>query len=318
VIDWIPLPYGTATRASSGSRSPTVDDLLDDAHLLPTFEFLAESYVQNGWTRNVDLFGAPYDWRSGVLKPESFWREFEAFVENVVRSTGEKVQLVSHSMGGMFVRWLLTEVASPEWVSSNIDSAVLMAPSAAGAGVAVWGLWTGKIPVNVPLIEDLTGDIAHVGGVHVHIPNWEIFKDDVVVKDKDGKEWTAPQFGDALQAWGKLPGDALDFYNLYVGFFNSAPKKFPVPVALVYNSLHDTPLGLDESSGSPVRTMVGGDGTVPAKGPQWLCENLDLELCWDFKSTAKVYGSHVGMLWNEDVIGWVVARAQDAAWQHPA
>jgi hypothetical protein len=89
--------------------------------------------------------------------------------------------------------------------------------------------------------EYLPEVVDWVGGIDVHCPNGELFKDEVVLVDTEGKSWRAPQFPEVLSKFRKLPGDAQLSFDLYRPFFEIAPKPFPLPVSLIYNSGRERP-----------------------------------------------------------------------------
>jgi hypothetical protein len=93
--------------------------------------------------------------------------------EGVVEKSGEKMVLVGHWMGGFHLRWFLTEIATPEWVSKHVAKAIRICPSLGGVGSAVWGLWTKHAPIGVRWLESeyMPEVVEWVGGIHVHCPN---------------------------------------------------------------------------------------------------------------------------------------------------
>lgn len=95
---------------------------------------LITSLEGRGYTRGVDLFAAPYDWRvSPGDKRSSFIRirishsildflfesmgyreKMTRLVEDMYKSSGKRVVLISHSMGNLHTLRFLNEM-SGEW-----------------------------------------------------------------------------------------------------------------------------------------------------------------------------------------------------------
>ena len=64
----------------------------------PTLDF----FIDNGYTLNQDLFTFPYDWRKDISLTSS---SLDQKVEDIKTQTGaEKVDIVTHSMGGLVAR----------------------------------------------------------------------------------------------------------------------------------------------------------------------------------------------------------------------
>jgi lecithin-cholesterol acyltransferase len=159
VFDWIRLAWDDGAqdidelsyvRFGTGPvgdlDSVTSVDSLFGLHILPTYADLADRFLNLGWTKNVDLFGIPNDWRFGLRHKQAFWDNVTRLIESAVAAQGEKAVLIGHSMGGMFIDYFLTNLTTPEWRSRNIESAILLAPSVGGSGAAYGSLWTGYLP----------------------------------------------------------------------------------------------------------------------------------------------------------------------------
>jgi hypothetical protein len=332
VFDWVRLVWDPATDAPGEvpyahshpgkigdiDAVEYLDTLFAGLHLVPFYAPLVEALVAAGYTKNADLFGLPYDWRYGVLLGDEYWSAAMQFIEKTVDSLGEKVALISHSMGGFFCHHFLTNVTTPEWRAKYIDSSIFVAPSFGGSGIAFQSLWTKEFPA-MPFLGQYPDLLGYLGGLHIHMPNAEIYRDTVVYIGQDGRQWKAQEITPLLMDHEKLPGDASKIYERYTQFFAKAPAALDVATAIVYNSGLPMPIGFDASSGEEVTIWGQGDLAVNRQGPEWACskwkspKTLD---CWDLNSDNDWdLVDHVTMLMNQEVLDYIVNHVTNSSWQ---
>jgi lecithin-cholesterol acyltransferase len=295
--------------------SVTSVDSLFGMHILPTYEYVVDSFLKLGWTKNVDLLGVPNDWRFGLHYKKAFWDSFTQLIEKSVNEQGAKAVLVGHSMGGKLVHHYLTNLTTPEWRSKYIESAILLAPSIAGSGVAFGSLWTGYLPF-VDFLGAYPETVRGSGGAHVHLPNIGIFGDTTIYIDETGQEHKGTEVVNLLKNNGKMPGDSAKILDLFTPFFATAPAPIDVPTALLYNSGLPTTIALDRRTGQDEFIVGRGDILVNAEGPEYCCTKwkgpaaID---CVDLHSD-DIGSDHFTMLLNPDVIEFVVSRAVNTTW----
>lgn len=112
-----------------------------------------------------------YDWRLGyeyLEKRDGYLSKLKAAIETHHKTSGEKVVLLSHSMGGSvvyyFLQWVVTDVkhggggGGKDWVEKNVHSFVNIAGTLLGVPKAIPALLSGElkdIAVLMPQIGDL-------------------------------------------------------------------------------------------------------------------------------------------------------------------
>jgi alpha-beta hydrolase superfamily lysophospholipase len=186
--------------------------------LAPTYLDLANRFLELGYKKGEDLFGIPYGWRFGLHQRPDFWDAVMRLIENSVHTNGQRAVHVGHSMGDFFVHYFLSNITTPEWRSKYVESGILLAPSFGGSGTAFATLWMKALPL-VKFIGPYPETINALGGLHIHMPNMEIFKDTVVYIDENGRERTGADITKILKDGKKLPGNASKFFEAFLPFF---------------------------------------------------------------------------------------------------
>jgi lecithin-cholesterol acyltransferase len=328
LADWIRLVWNRDSQdvaETSYSRLGTyplgsVDavtsvDSLFGFHLLPTYAYLAARFLDLGYTKEADLFGIPFDWRFGLHLNSSFWENVTKLIEAAVLSNGAKAVLIGHSMGSKFIHHFLTNLTTAEWRAKFIESTVLIAPSLGGSGAQYLALWTKEF-AGMGYLGTFPDTVNGMGGIHIHMFNADIFENVTVFIDEKGKVFKGRDIVSAVKDNGMVPGDYEKIFDLYIPFFATVPRALDVPVAIVYNSRLNTPITIDRSSGSDVFVYGRGDTHVNAEGPEYFCSQwrgptpVD---CFDLMSDG-FESSHITMLWNSDVLDFVVEHAVNETW----
>ena len=112
-----------------------------------------------------------YDWRLGyeyLEKRDGYFTKLKAAVETHHKTSGEKIVLLSHSMGGTvcyyFLQWVVTDVkhggggGGKDWVENHVHSFVNIAGTLLGVPKAIPALLSGElkdVAVLMPQIGDL-------------------------------------------------------------------------------------------------------------------------------------------------------------------
>lgn len=107
------LSYNNITR--SFSNVPGVTPMLQDfgsAACAPFYEPFFTALRDDGWTDNVDLFGACYDWRMApnvdAIAGSNFVANVTSLVTNAyLNNNNQKVYLIGHSNGPIMIQYLL-------------------------------------------------------------------------------------------------------------------------------------------------------------------------------------------------------------------
>jgi lecithin-cholesterol acyltransferase len=295
--------------------SVTAVDSLFGMHIVPTYQGLADRFLKLGWTKNVDLLGVANDWRFGLHYKKGFWDNLTQLIEKSVKEQGTKAVLIGHSMGGKFVHHYLTNLTTPEWRSQYIESAVLAAPSIAGAGMAFSALWTENIPF-ADIFGKFPETIQGSGGAHVHLPNLGIFGNTTIFIDDSGKEHKGVEVVQILKDYGKVPGNVAKILDLFTPFFATAPAPIDVPTAILYNSGLPTIIAVDRRTGQDEFIYGPGDMLVNAEGLEYCCTQWKVPAtthCVDLHSD-ELGSDHFTMLWNPDVLDFIVEHTVNTTW----
>lgn len=101
--------------------------------ILPGFWVWArmiENLAEIGYDHN-NLVMAAYDWRVGISQLEErdhYFSRLKAQIELLVRTRGEKVVILSHSLGGLiwfyFMKWVEHTHQAPNWIEEHIHASV--------------------------------------------------------------------------------------------------------------------------------------------------------------------------------------------------
>jgi len=332
VIDWLTLRYDSKTgqiRNQDGVDVDIVDfsgfggiEYLDDSflglHMLPIYSKYVKYLVNKGYEIKKNLFGCPFDWRRGLSQTADYWNNVRALVERAYSLNGnQKVVISGHSLGGYFVQHFLTEKTTAEWRAKYIDSAILIAPSFGGSGMAVAALWEGKIPF-LELYgndKDFAAFVSSLGGLHIHLLNNEVFGDKIVSYDPNGKPLKAKDLPEIYLKYGKLSGESAKLFEF--NRYNSikAPKPVDVPAAIIYNDALSCVMGIDMKTNKKI--WGKGDHVVNAEGYQYACQNWKTGKklhCHNINSTS-LFLDHNTMVQNDQYVKYVWDLAMSDEWK---
>lgn len=123
---------GVEIRVPGFGDTPTVE-WLDPFHPIFSskfsyFNYLVEFLVKNlSYTRNIDVRGAPYDFRKTPNEMHEYIKRLVALVENTsLMNGGNRVVLISHSMGCLYALYMLNR-QSQAWKDRYIKTVVTLA-----------------------------------------------------------------------------------------------------------------------------------------------------------------------------------------------
>jgi lysophospholipase III len=158
-VDNMRLVYDNVTRTTS--NSPGVDirvpgfgntstvEWLDPSQVSPGayFKDIVDLLQKSGYQRNVDVRGAPYDFRKGPQELGYFFENLKELVEDTYNNSGKKVVMVAHSMGSPFTVHFLNG-QTQAWKDKYIKAIITLAGVWGGAVKAVRVFATGFCPVH--------------------------------------------------------------------------------------------------------------------------------------------------------------------------
>lgn len=106
-----------------------------------------------GYRRNIDIRGAPYDFRKSPTDNDEFHEDFRRLVEETSRQNSyRQVILVGHSLGGSYALSFLIR-QSQEWKDKYVKSVITLGTPYSGSSRAINALMSGTIVENVVPFE---------------------------------------------------------------------------------------------------------------------------------------------------------------------
>jgi len=266
----------------------------------PYFFSFVQSLVSNaGYQRNVNITGAPYDWRLGPLSLDSWFKQLKIQIENQVTSQGSRVVIVGHSMGGILAHHFLASSKYVDliWKLRNIAGFVSISTPWLGAIEAAQAILSGT-NFGTSIVQESLAQVAEITfeSVYYLLPSNLFFKPSQVFVETSTRNYTSRQWKQLFSDIG-WKNNASQVYDRQI--INSVSPVIPplgVRSFTFYGTnISSTPLLLKYSGDfkSPL-TIVGsnGDGTV-------LQESLTfVDSLWSEKATEYPNFSHSGVLNN--------------------
>lgn len=331
--DWLTMKYDPVTKTAvdqdnvslhtidfGGLKGMTfLDDLFKGVHIIPYFKKYISYLQERGYVEGQDLFGAPFDWRRGLVLGDKYWQDVKELVEKAYTLNEQsKVSLVGHSLGGYFVHYFLSNVTTAEWRNKYIESAILVAPSFGGAGTVVEQLWNGKVSFlrNLGLNDEVEAKLSSsVGALYVHLPNVNVFGENTVFIDEDGKEFKARDVEGILRNNGKFR-ETPEIYELNKEFSHQKIEALDVPTVIVYNDALKTTMGYNLQKKEKLRSK--GDSVVNAEGFHHACNDWKPTkklLCYNLNSTSE-WAAHIPMVLKSEYVDLVLKHVVDTTWEN--
>lgn len=329
--DWLSMQYDSKTKDSENQDGVDADivsfggvdgiSYLDESFnitsFIPYFNMYIEYLQNHGYSVGKDLFGAPFDWRRGLLVGDKHYARLKTLIENAYKiNSNTKVSLVGHSLGGYLIHYFLSNMTTPEWREKYIRSAILVAPSIGGSATIIENLWNGALSVlsNFGISSDVMAKMStSLGSMYDQIPNFEIFGDKPLFYNKYGQQYTAREIPQLLKDNGKFRNN-FKIWNLHKNVPSQKIKPLDVPTVIVYNDQIPTPGGYDDSTSSYIYS--DGDALINAEGPKYACNNWKspAKLICENLATSNFAGSHIFMLMTNEYIDLVLKYAMSSEW----
>lgn len=296
-----------------------VDEFEHDLHFAATYGPLADALKARGYVEKESLFGIPYDWRYGMAHPDAFWNQVKELVEIAyTKNNNEKVILVGHSMGSIFINYFCMTKMTKEWRDKYIDSAFLIAPSMGGSYLSFTTILTKMIPF-LQIIGEFPDSAQKLGGVDIHIPNYVIFGDRPLYTNKDGKNYFARDLKQALIDEGIFASDPSieKIYELNEDWPTRIPTPFDFPCSIVYNTALETLVSLDRSNGNDRYSYGPGDLMVNAEGIEYLCNNWNTTYKVDCLNLQHILPSanHLSIVWQNETMNYLFDHMDNDEWK---
>ncbi|KAK2958747.1 putative Phosphatidylcholine-sterol acyltransferase [Blattamonas nauphoetae] len=245
-----------------------VENLFPPLHSFSIYEAMNKYLVKSGYTPNVDLFGAPFDFRLSIpseMRQNGQYSTFKKLIERVHKTTGKRVHLIGHSLGGVFSHHFLSQEVTQEWKDEHIASLISLgtpfngAPEAIASLIAPSDFGYGIDPTI--LYEALRG----MAGLITMIPTEPAFESNTTIIKYGDLSFSSNNISKLLSLLGRT--DILDARAFNLPFTTN--KQHPnVTMHVLYSHRLLTPLtyALNATNPNAVPTITGvsdGDGTVP-------------------------------------------------------
>ena len=266
-------------------------------YFAPLVEFLTKNL---GYKREIDLFGAAYDWRLSPHQHEKFFYNLELLIEKAYEVNKKKVVVLSHSMGSAFTNYFLNK-RSQKWKNAYVDSFVSISGSFFGSLKSLKAVVSGDSEGYEWIVSELKMQkLARTFPSFMYMlprPNfWPNNETTLIVTPN--KNYTVHDYETLFKDIGcswcwRIWSDSVLKLNDF-----ASPN---VPVHCIYSSGLPTYKALDYSTGfpnlSPKFIYGDGDGTINS----WSSSACEL---WRKKQKQPVYGlnlplnTHVRILWD--------------------
>ncbi|KMZ85559.1 phosphatidylcholine-sterol acyltransferase [Plasmodium vivax Brazil I] len=154
------------------------------------YHTIAAQFLSKGYVDGESIIGAPYDWRYPLYQQDYnlFKKTIEAAYE---RRNGMKVNLVGHSLGGLFINYFLVHIVDKKWKQKYLNSILYMSSPFKGTMKTIRALLHGnrdfvsfKITnlIKLSISESMMKAIGNsVGSLYDLIPYKEYYDHDQVV-----------------------------------------------------------------------------------------------------------------------------------------
>ncbi|OHS97497.1 Lecithin:cholesterol acyltransferase family protein [Tritrichomonas foetus] len=267
--------------------------------------------TQFQYEERIDLFGIPFDWRFGVHQKSDYFEKIRQQVEDAFYlNHNEKAIMIGHSMGCYLLDVFLMNYTTAEWRNKFVDKVILLAPSFGGSFSAFYSLWTKRPPV-VSILGTFPDTIGTMGGIHAHMPNYDIFENDILLIEKDGQPKYAKDLVEVLIENGKINHDMNKILGVHEKWFSQKPSPIDLPVKIVYNSGLKTPKILNLTNDKEEIINGKGDGIVNAEGPEYVCSYWNDIECLDLNSNGLIGSDHISMLYSDKTLNFILEQIDE-------
>ncbi|KEG02597.1 phosphatidylcholine-sterol acyltransferase, putative phospholipase, putative [Plasmodium vinckei vinckei] len=103
------------------------------------YGIIADKFLENDYVDGKDILSAPYDWRFPLSQQK--YHVLKSHIEYIYKLKNEtKVNLIGHSLGGLFINYFLSKIVDDEWKKKHINVVIHIGVPFAGAIKAIRAL----------------------------------------------------------------------------------------------------------------------------------------------------------------------------------
>jgi hypothetical protein len=254
--------------------------ILDDIFHFRYFQPLCDFAYKKGYKDHKTLLGVPNDFRF-ILDPfirQEFFKHVKMCIESGCLYGGDKAVIVTHSLGGVLLKWFLTTAVTPEWIDKYIKQWVCICAPFGGSYQAMRAVCCGDHYVSSlrPYVQE---ELQRMTGIIMCLPNELAFdaNEELVTTRQNGPISIANYAKYAGK--GRIPFKI--WTDLYQPHLETIAKKIKVPTHVIYTKSNPTYAHAYAEKWSDVHMQIGtceGDGIVPAKSLSSYKKILDLSV----------------------------------------
>lgn len=254
--------------------------ILDDIFHFRYFQPLCDFAYKKGYKDHKTLLGVPNDFRF-ILDPlirQEFFKHVKNCIETGCLYGGDKAVIVTHSLGGVLLKWFLTTAVTPEWIDKYIKQWVCICAPFGGSYQAMRAVCCGDHYVSSlrPYVQE---ELQRMTGIIMCLPNELAFDaNEELVTTRQNGPITIANYAKYAEK-GRIPFKI--WTDLYQPHLETIAKKIKVPTHVIYTNSNPTYALAYAEKWSDVHMQIGtceGDGIVPAKSLSSYKKILDLSV----------------------------------------
>lgn len=243
-------------------------DIFEKLFRYKYFKKLNNSLINYGYNPKEDLIGLPWDFRLflDMKQRRLLFINLKLKIEKLVNNNNSKVVIVTHSLGGILIKWFIEEVnkVNSKWINEYIEQVYLLNVPFGGSSSAIKAVLIGEsyLPFTNNLFID---EIRMNSGIIMSLPNNLAYDlNDIFWSNDNGEQIKLEDIlanninNISFKAWK----------DLYMNNFKLIIKKSNMPVTVINSSgIETADCYLSKSiNDMPYKVLnVNGDGIVSKK-----------------------------------------------------
>jgi pimeloyl-ACP methyl ester carboxylesterase len=250
--------------------NPSYNDILQRHFHFKYFGTLCEQLLERGYEPKKTLFGLPYDPRR-LLETE-YRREFFRGLRETIEQCLEKPTLVAHSMGGILLKWFLSDEVSPEWIQEHVGRLIVVNAPFGGTTMALRVIISGEY--YVPMFhQEFKDSLQKMSGILMCLPNAAAYsmEEPLVRIDSPARLLRLKDFMVPLHSSDSLQTGIDIWRDLYLPHLPTILRPLnlgEIPCSILMGSAQPTMkrIKIKREGELPYYTQYeDGDGQVPAR-----------------------------------------------------